>query len=231
MRERVGFSDNGEGLRKTIEMWYKPLKAKHTSLPWDAIVFRCGTMVRLDCTETHHRPIESFVDDLDLNEFLRRDWPDHRFVDKTYDEWKAENQVDFEWSQKTAYPAQCRKAYGCLMWSSYPLPGGMGGDRTVFPWNVDKQDFSWVYQTVFEHLGFCCWTPYLVTDHPKEITSLFPEADPSEQDGEFLRHHCMMRHQSVITSVDKETAELRRLDYMFPKPYAYVDKEMNIHVL
>lgn len=231
MDERVGFKDGGVGLKATIDAWYKPLRAKKKSLPWDGIVFRCGTMVRLDCNETHHKPITSFCEDPELDEFLRHDFPDHRMPMATYSSWKNDNEKDFQWSQQTAYPEQCRKAYGCLMWSSYPLSGGIGGDRIVQPWNLDRETYSMMYQTIFHHLGPCCWTPFLVEHPPKELEAMYPQADPAEEDGIYSRYTHMMQDRRLIGTADKETAELRRLDYMFPKPWAYVDKEMNIHVL
>lgn len=40
-----------------------------------------------------------------------------------------------------------------------------------------------------------------------------------------------MHDRRVMGAADRESAEHRRCDYMFPCPYAYVDKQMNVHVL
>jgi len=224
MKERVGFTDDGQGLKSTIEAYYLPLKLKKDRLPFASIVFRCGTIVRLDCTD--HEPIESFVDDPELETFLRNDFPDHRFVDMTYDVWRNENQTDFHWSQQTPYAAECRKAYGCLMRSGYPLPGGEGGDRLTMPWDVTDQN-TFVFATIFQHLGFCCATPFHVLSIPREMEAKYPPSDESTKD----RNWAIANDRTFVHSVDHETAELRRLDYMFPKPYAYVDHEMNIFIL
>lgn len=224
MKERVGLKDDGVGLRKTIDAYFRPLKAKQNSLPFDCIVFRCGTIVRLDCT--NHEPIDSFIDDPELESFLRDDFPDHRFVDMDYSTWRMENQADFEWSQKTAYPAECRKAYGCLMCSSYPLPGGLGGDRITVPWDVHNGTFT--FTTIFQHLGVCCATPYLVLEPPPSMEQKYPLNDAEDPQA---RHEAMAHDPVFLRSVDHESAEHRRLDYMFPKPYAYVDKEMNVFIL
>lgn len=144
-KERVGFPDEGRGLLATIEAYYKPLRVKKTELSWDAIVFRCGTLVRLDCTETRHRPIvESFVEDVELDAFLQQDFPEHRLPDKTYEQMREDNQRDLQWAiqRHPEWSEQIKKAYGCLMLSGYPLPGGVGADRTVFPWNADRDTLN-----------------------------------------------------------------------------------------
>jgi hypothetical protein len=148
-------------------------------------------------------------------------------VDINYETWRVENQLDFQWSQQTAYPEQCRKAYGCLMRSGYPLPGGLGGDRITFPFDVHGSTF--VFMTVFQHLGPCCITPYHVLSPPEKLEAEYP---PAETEEEVENRYIAMAHDPrFVRSVDHETAEHRRLDYMFPKPYAYVDKEMNIFIL
>lgn len=230
IKERVRFSDEGRGLLHTIEAYYKPLRAKKTELPWEGIVFRCGTLVRLDCTEQHHRSLESFTEDLEADEFLRQDFPGHRMPSQTYEQVRDDNQIDLTWAlqRRPEWATQIKKAYGCLMFSGYPLPGGIGGDRTVFPWNANRETRTVDYITVFQHLGACCCTLFHLTRIPDEIEKTWPKADPAEEDGPFNRL-CAMQHDPLLMrSVDYETAEMRRLDYMFPKPFAYIDKKMNV---
>lgn len=222
--ERVGFTDEGRGLLATIEAYYKPLRAKKTEIPWDAIVFRCGTLVRLDCTETHHRPmVESFVDDVELDAFLQQDFPDHRLPNNTFEQVREDNQRDLQWAlqRHPEWSEQIKKAYGCLMLSGYPLPGGIGGDRTVFPWSADRDTQHLAYMTIFMHLGHCCCTLFLLESVPEEIKRKYPQAN---------RLCCMQHDQALIAGVDYETAEMRRLDYMFPKPFAYIDKKMKVFI-
>lgn len=82
--------------------------------------------------------------------------------------------------------------------------------------------------TIFMHLGHCCCTLFLLDSIPEKVEQAYPQADPAEEDGPYNRL-CCMQHDRVLTGgVDYETAEMRRLDYMFPKPFAYIDKKMKI---
>lgn len=211
MTERVGFSDNGKALLATIHSYFKPLRLKKGALEFEHIVFRCGTMVRLDCTETHHTPITSFTEDAELDAFLRADFPGHRLKDVPYEHVRFCNQADLEWSLQTSYPEQCRKAYGCLMRSGYPLPGGAGADRYVLTWDYDEETGSMTFMTIFPQLGPCCCGLFHLESMPEGVQN--------------------MDDERLLRSVDIETAETRRLDYMFPKPFAFVDKNLNVHVL
>ncbi|MBX9636677.1 MAG: hypothetical protein K2Q45_03910 [Nitrosomonas sp.] len=226
--KRVSHSEGSTWLYDTIKAFYEPLKRKQ--LPSiEAIVFSCGTLVRLDCTEEHHKPVHSFVTDEKLDEFLEQDFPEHRFPADggvTYETTRAENEQDFQWSQTTAFPKQCAKAYGCLMWSGYPLPGGMGADRLVIPWEAASLK-SLSYMTIFQHLGPCCCTLTEVTDVPQSILQRYGKIDETDPESLGPVHH----DSRVRGSVDYDSADRRRIDYMFPIPYAYVDKNYEIHVL
>lgn len=230
--ERIGFEDDGKGLITTIEAYYKPLRAKNAVLPWDAIVFRCGTLVRLDCTETYHHPIDTFIEDDAVDKFISNNFPNHRLPNATYESTRRDNQCDLEWAlqKRPEWSTQIKKAYGCLMWSGYPLPGGIGGDRTVFPWSADRDSKHLTYITIFQHLEACCCTLFTLTSVPVQIENKYPQADPAEEDGPYNRLCCIQHDRLLIGSADRETAEMRRLDYMFPKPFAYVDKEMKVHI-
>jgi hypothetical protein len=192
-------------LMEMLRRFYEPLKEKNPNgLCWDGIIFRCGTLVRLDCTD--HVPLTGFTNDDEFKRTFLNDFPSHRGISE--ETTLEENQKDFDWSQtSTQYPTQCAKAYGCLMHSGYPLPGGAGGDRTVHPWTRDDNMFI----TIFDHLGPCCFTLF-------DVKSMLDGATPPN-------------YTKLIQVVDADTAERRRLDYMFPKPFAYIDHQMNIHVL
>jgi hypothetical protein len=224
-KKRVGYAQN---LLATIEAYYKPLRALKTELPWDAIVFVCGTLVRLDCTETRHRSIESFTEDVELDTFLRQDFPGLSYT--TYEKWREGTQYGFQWAlqRHPEWREQIKKAYGCLMLSGYPLPGGIGGDRTVFPWNADRDTQQLTYMTIFTHLGACCCTLFLLDSVPAQVEQAYPQADAAEEDGPYNRLCCMQSDRALIGEVDQGTAEMRRLDYVSPKPFAYIDKKMKI---
>jgi hypothetical protein len=166
---------------------------------FDCVVFQCGTVVRLDCTD--HQPLSSFMS-IDLKD----DFPQHRLPNCTYESNQAENEHDYQWSQTTAYPKECAKAYGCLMGCGYPLPGGLGADRITIPID-DEQTFM----TYFPFLGPCCFN----IEAKETFKDSFLALTPNEQ----------------VHVVQTETAEHRRLDYMFPRPYAYVDKQVKVHKL
>jgi hypothetical protein len=187
MTDRVKRSDIDELLAEFVKV---PNASFYTSSK-GAIVFQCGTMVRLDC-ETH-APLTSFMD-IDL----RDDFPGHRLP--SYETNRDENELDFQWSQGTAYPGECARAYGCLMKSGYPLPGGIGADRKVY-----RLDGGSVFATIFHTLGPCCMT----ITHAGTFEDGFTE----------------LRESQKIQAVDTLTAEHRRVDYMFPKPYAFLKVE------
>jgi hypothetical protein len=158
-----------------------------------AIVFQCGTLVRLDCES--HTPLAGGFMGVDLSD----DFPEHRLPHDSYESNRDENELDFQWSQRgTAFPAECRKAYGCLMRSGYPLPGTPGADRVVY------RDGG-VFATILHALGPCCMT----LAHSGAFEDGFVELTESQQ----------------IQAVDAVSAEHRRLDYMYPKPYAYLRVE------
>ncbi len=214
---------------KAIEAHYKQLRVKNPAgISWDSIIFNCDTQVRLDCDEDHHTPITSFVSDEELDTFLREDFPAHRFLRDTYEMVRAENQKDLEWSLSTPFPVQCAKAYGCLMRSGYPLPGVFGADRTVFPWQAHP-DGTASYITIFTGLGPCCIT-LSHFEVPAKVWELHPRADPAEEDEDEWRAR-VSHSRHMIAAVDADSAERRRLDYMFPKPFAYVDKKMQVTLL
>jgi hypothetical protein len=169
----------------------------------DSIVFTCGTIVTMTCID--HDPVTSFLTDETLRKHLLDDFPFHRYSendqDTIFDETMQQNEIDFKWSQKTQFAEQCRKAYGCLMWAGYPLPGGIAADRTVITLREDAK----LSVVLFPYCGRCC--------------TLF---DGTEYEGTV---------NQFIGQANMQGADFRRNDYMSPKPYAYVDKENKIHLL
>lgn len=192
MTSRIVLRNGGQDLINTLKAFSEHAKVLgpvcHSRIRY--VVFMCGTMV--DVRETCGKdPITSFHE-TELDSFLRRDFPDHRLPDTTYEETRADNEVDLQWSQThTGYPAECAQAYGCLMWSGYPLPGGLGGDSVTYK-------FGNVNIVTLPHLGECCFT----------VSSL-QDTYEANMDG----------------------VERRRFDYMFPKVFACIDKEWNIHTV
>lgn len=113
MKERVGHTS--DAVYNDIDAYFAPLrKKKPEGLSFDHIAFRCGTIVRLDCTD-HTAMTELGFLESRLDSYLEGDFPQHRLPNNTYEDVRADNQTDFEWSQKTAFPVECRKAYGCMM--------------------------------------------------------------------------------------------------------------------
>jgi hypothetical protein len=185
--------------------WLEPLMREFYAqfdkdMCFEAVIFRCGTLVRVeDDDECHKRFTAQGFNEPKLDAFLRDDFPSHRYFEPDYDAVKAENTIDWLWSQHQRPPhiaTACARAYGCLMRSGYPLPGGIGGDRITLPPITGD-----VYSVVFQHLGACCAT---------------------------LVHN---EHGDSIAAIDALGADMRRTDYMMPKPYAYVDKLRNITIL
>jgi len=198
MTDRITLSkENVTDLERRMRLFFQLTDVP----PGGCVVFQCGTVVRLDCDM--HAPISSFRDDDKLKEWLEKDYPGHRLPNTPFTETLAENQIDLEWSLRTAYPDACRQAYGCLMRSGYPLSGGPGADRIVYSLTGGK-----LYMVVFDELdGGCCVS----------VNEKIEVKGASEND-----------HMTVAGAC---AAEERRLDYMFPKPYAYVGPDKTLHVL
>ena len=193
MSDKERIEHNSDWLVKTIEEFVVWLSIPREIEPLDYIVFRCGTAVALQPDGCCHTPFtEAGFLEPDVDSFLESDFPEHRFQDLTYEQLRADNQKDFLWSQATAFPEQCRAAYGCLM-CGYPLPGGPGADRDVVPLTKD------LWGTIFRELDDYCG-----------ITLL---------------------HMPGARRAQADNAEARRLDYMFPKPFAFIDKHLQVQIL
>jgi len=192
------------------------------------IVFSCGTIVDLSCENPTHHPIVSFTANRKLDRFLKADFPSHRLPSLSYSDIRTANQNDLEWiSTNSSFAEQCRKAWGCLMWSGYPLPGGPAADRILYPRAVDPETEMLCFETVFHNLGECCRTLLLFRVDEQELETYFQNTElPRLQKLEVFLHSPSMR-----AAADHHSAESRRLDYMFPKPFAFIDANKTVHKL
>lgn len=163
-----------------------------------SIIFTGGTMVSLG--SNCHPPLQ---DEEQLQQLLSEDYPYHRLKKEgQFEEHMVGAKEDFQWSLTTAFPDQCRQAYGCLLRAGYPLPGGMCADRDHHC--IDDHH----YFLEFPHCGGEC------------IATLM---DVSPVAG--------VARQHVFQYESNQAAERRRLDFMFPKPKFYIDEQNNLHVL
>ena len=171
------------------------------SLPYEIVVFSCGTFVRLDCPDHERFPSSGFRD-AEIEQFMADDFPHHRLPpdeENAYDRFMDENQQDWEWCQSldSDVAEMCARGYGHLMRSGYPLPGGVGGDRITVPY-VDG-----LFITTFPFLGMCCGT-WTILEEGEEYTN---------------------------ASVDADGAARRRFDFMMPAPYAIIGRDKKITLL
>lgn len=205
-----------KGLLETINAYYRRLRQDVNELTFDAIVFQNGTLVCLDCDNTDHPPIASFLKDEKLDSFMQKEYLDHRFSTTLYEQMQQENENNLQCAldQHPEWSKKIKKAYGCLMRSGYSC----GSDRITNPCDLDGKTMTFfsihldcLGKLDYYFSGFCCQTLYCMTSTEED--------SKTEQNAPYTIDH-----------VDSETLKKRRRDYMCPKPFAYVDKKMNVHV-
>ena len=204
---------NDDHMKKNVELWTECLRKHGPTIPYNSVVFAAGTHVRLDCT-THEEemPANGFHDESVMCSYLSG-YPDHRFENfsESQEEIFKKTKNIFDWSQ--TFPEQmakdCRRAYAHLITSGYPFPGNMGADRTVYPFSRD------LWLVIFCELvrGDCCATI---------VTNQEPVSEEEKDSSGYVPS------REELGRADFIGAENRRIDYMFPQPFAHISKKLEI---
>jgi hypothetical protein len=172
----------------------------------DYVVFYSGTCVSMGCRDGH-KPIYNFLgtnqEGQILDRFLFTQFPSARFAgtDTTYESNKLENQLCMGPVMSSPFRKQSAQAYGCLMWSGYPKTKSWVNNKRIY--RVNNQ---YGYGLFMEMGDRCCWTMY---DLEREVVDV----------------------DQHVKEADKIMSKARRLDYLYPCPYAYVDANGTISVI
>ncbi len=125
MEKTQRFDD--QNVKLAINEFMKFLRKTEDNSTFAHVIFRCGTVVRLDCEAP---AFERFDDNYDF--------PNHCTDEKTKETIFQENKHDWEWAQTLSYSKLIAKAYYILINDGYPYPGGDGADRNCVSVNPEK---------------------------------------------------------------------------------------------
>lgn len=189
------FPDDFETISRVTTEFTKFLEGCKPPPTFCHVVFRCGTVARLDIADE----VELFTS-FENTSYIEG-YPTHRVVnDGDLDRFVSNAKHDYAWAMSVCKPkhkALISRAYTLLIDDGYPFPGGSGADRTAVPMSIDGTTMA----TYFYERN-----PYVFT-----VTSTI------------IPDNIRVTRQQLMEWHISKGSEHRRLDYMFPQVYAVID--------